>query len=62
MSFCILAITTYALNAQPVRIEQLSPCYASFEQCTAAIPGVAHRITPLADTRMAFQCWRSRVI
>lgn len=60
--FCILAITTYAMNAQPVRIEQLSPCYASFEQCREALPGVAHRITPVADTRMAFQCGRERVI
>lgn len=54
--FCILA-TTF-MTAQPARIEQLAPCYASYEQCIAAVPGVAHQFKPAVNTGMAFRCVR----
>lgn len=55
--FCILA-TTFFMSAQPVKLEQLAPCYATIEQCTAAIPGVAHQFKPAVNTGMAFRCVR----
>lgn len=53
--FCIIA-TTFYMNAQPAKIEQLSPCYRTFELCTAAIPSVAHRMRHEVNTGMAFRC------
>ncbi len=56
--FCIL-ITTFNMAVLPaVRTEQASPCYASLEQCKRAIPMVAHQITPVVGTGMAFRCER----